>query len=426
VDHGNRRSERSADQPGSQDVISQTDTLQRVHATPEIFARIAEWQGTELALQQRLRSDFPDDVVRGALSLVELRARGAAKFSRASQMWFGRVGLEQSTCEPVARHKAQRFHGSVWDYCSGIGGDTVMLADHCDVIAVDRDPAACLFARWNAEAYDVAGRVTAVCADVESLGDHSGLLHIDPDRRPVGRAGDSGRAGDPKRIGAERSRPGQRRSLRLESGSPGLAFLSRLIGEFRGGAIKASPASNFGGKFPAAEIELISLEGECKEATIWFGELAEPGVWRATALPAGETIAGDPLAAVVPISPLGRFIFDPDPALVRAGLIDLFASRTGLSRLDDEEEYLTAEQALHSPFAQPFEVLALLSNNDREIRGYFRGSPVGRLEIKCRRIPIDAEAVRRKLSLTGDDSAVLLFARIGGRARAVVCRRVRA
>jgi hypothetical protein len=404
--------------------------LRRLHDTPEIFARIAEWHGPELGLQQRLRADFPDDVVRGALSLVELRTRGAAKFSRAAQMWFDRVGLEQSTSEPVARHKARRFHGPVWDYCSGIGGDTIMLADHCDVISVDRDPSACLYTRWNAAAYGVAGRVTVVCADVEtldeSLTERSGLLHIDPDRRPAGRAGDLGRAGDAGRIGAERARPGQRRSLRLEAGSPGLDFLSRLIGEFRGGAIKASPASNFGGKFPAAEIELISLEGECKEATIWFGELAEPGLWRATALPAGETIAGDPLAAVVPVSPLGRFIFDPDPALVRAGLIDLFASRSGLSRLDDEEEYLTADQALHSPFVQPFEVLAMLANNDREIRGYFRGAGVGQLEIKCRRIPVDAEAVRRKLPLTGDDSVVLLFARINGRARAVVCRRLRA
>jgi hypothetical protein len=302
VDLGNRPIEPSADQSGSQDVISQTDTLRRLHATPAIFDRIAEWQGTELALQQRLRSDFPDDVVRGALSLVELRARGAAKFSRAAQMWFNRVGLEQSTSEPVARHKAQRFHGPVWDYCCGIGGDAAMLADHCDVIAVDRDPAACLYTHWNAEAYDVAGRVTAICADVESLNERRGLLHIDPDRRTPGRTEASSPTGDPALSAPERVRGGQRRSLRLEAGSPGLDFLSRLIGEFQGGAIKASPASNFGGKFPEAEIELSSLEGECKEATIWFGELAVPGVWRATALPSGETIAGDPLAAVVPIA----------------------------------------------------------------------------------------------------------------------------
>ena len=86
-----------------------------------------------------------------------------------------------------------------------------------------------------------------------------------------------------------------------------------------------------------------------------------------------------------------------------------------LTRLDDEEEYLTADAPLESPFVRPFEVLANLANNDREIRAYFRGSEIGALEIKCRRIPIDVEGLRRKLPLSGKKPAVLIFARIGGR-----------
>jgi hypothetical protein len=73
---------------------------------------------------------------------------------------------------------------------------------------------------------------------------------------------------------------------------------------------------------------------------------------------------------------------------------------------------------------QPFEVVAELPNNDREIRRYFRGAEIGRLEIKCRRIPIDVESLRRKLPLSGESAAVLIFARLNGRARALVCRRV--
>jgi hypothetical protein len=65
-----------------------------------------------------------------------------------------------------------------------------------------------------------------------------------------------------------------------------------------------------------------------------------------------------------------------------------------------------------------------LPNNDREIRRYFRGAGIGRLEIKCRRIPIDVESLRRKLPLSGQKAAVLIFARLNGRARALVCRRV--
>jgi hypothetical protein len=385
------------------------DVLRRLRATPEIFHQIDAGSGSELALQNRLRAEFPAEVVRAALTLVELRRRAVGKYSRAAGMWFDRISLEQSTAEAVARHKARRFcgKGRVWDLCCGIGGDAIQLAAGADVLAVDRDAAACLCAQWNAQTYDVAHRLTVLCADVEALADRSGLVHIDPDRRP-----------------ARVSSGSDRRSLKLEEGAPGLETLTRLMAEFRGGAIKCSPASNFGGKFRRAEVELVSLNGECKEATVWFGELADPGLWRATALPSGESLSGDPLSAAAPLAPLGRYLIDPDPALVRSGLIDLYAVLQGLSRLDDAEEYLTGDAIRTSHLAQSFEVVAQLPNNEREIREYFRGSDVGSLEIKCRRIPIDIEGLRRKLPLSGRATAVLIFVRIEERARAIVCRRL--
>jgi THUMP domain-like/RNA cap guanine-N2 methyltransferase len=385
--------------------------LRRLREAPEILSQIAAWTGPELALQDRLRDEYPAELVRVALTLVELRKRAAGKFSRAAEMWFDRVGLEQCTAEAVARHKAQRFagRGRAWDFCCGIGGDAIQLAAGAEVVAVDRDAAACLCTRWNAEAYERADRLNVICAEVETVADRDGLLHIDPDRRP--------------RAGAGSSRGTARRSLKLEEGSPHLETLTRLAADFRGGAIKCSPASNFGGKFPRGEVELVSLNGECKEATVWFGELAEAGIWRATALPSGESLAGDPLSAAAPLAPLGRYLINPDPALVRSGLIDLYAVRRGLSRLDDAEEYLTGESIPDSNLAHAFEVVAQLPNNEREIRDYFRGADIGSLEIMCRRIPIDIEGLRRRLSLPGRGAGVLIFARIEGRARAIVCRR---
>jgi hypothetical protein len=193
--------------------------------------------------------------------------------------------------------------------------------------------------------------------------------------------------------------------------------------EFAGGAIKLSPASNFGGKFPEAEVELISLHGECKEATIWFGSLTSPQLWRATVLPSGETIAGHPLDEVADLRPLGGYIFDPDPAVTRVGLLDVVAVRLGLGRLDGEEEYLTGDEPCDSPFVQMFEVIAELPNNPRAIRNWFRSSNIGQLEIKCRRIPVAIETLRRQLALPGDQPGVLIFARLAGKARAIVCQR---
>jgi hypothetical protein len=381
----------------------ETDLLLQLRQTPEIFELIATASESELVLQNRLRQEYSDGLVRVALTLVELREKGRNKFVRAESMWFDRRGLEQATPEAVARHKAKRFSGRVSDYCTGIGADAIALAAHCDVIGADINPAACLRAKWNAEVHGVDSRFDIVCADVERLASPRGLVHVDPDRR-------TGRAGS--------------RSLRIEDSIPSLDTLKRIMREFDGGAIKLSPASNFVGKFQDVEIELVSLAGEAKEATIWFGSLATPGVWRATALPAGETLAGDPLSVYADMSAVGRYVYDPNPAVVRAGLIDLLASQKAMARLDDTEEYLTADQLVDSAFVQPFEVLAELPNNDRAIRRFFRGANFGQVEIKCRHIPIQIETVRRKLQLDGDAAAVLIFARVAGKARALVCRRV--
>ena len=377
--------------------------LQTLRQTPEILGLISGWTDAELGLQAVLRRQYPNDLVRAALSLHELRRKAKGTFTRGDSMWLDRVGLEQSTSEAVARHKALRFEGPVWDLCCGIGGDAVALAERCEVTAVDLNPAACLRAEWNAEVYGVASRVKTLCADVASLTELTGRVHIDPDRR----AGSGGRVS------------------RVEDYEPGLPFLKELMTRCRGGAIKVGPASNFGGKFDGVEIELVSLSGECKEATIWFGDLAGKAPFRATALPSGETIAGHPLDASAALAPLGRYLYDPDPAVVRAGMIDLVAERFGLNRLDGAEEYLTGDNLAVSAFVEPFEVLADLPNNESDLRAWLRTSDFGQLEIKCRHIPIQADVLRRRLPLPGDQPGTLVFARCDGKARAIVARRVR-
>ena len=145
---------------------------------------------------------------------------------------------------------------------------------------------------------------------------------------------------------------------------------------------------------------------------------------RATLLPNGATFAGDPLAARPRIAPLQKFLYDPDPSIVRSGLVDLYASDTGFCRLDDAEEYLTSDQFVESPGTSAFEVLTELPNNPKEIAKWFRSSEFGDVEIKCRHVPIDVDGLRRRISLSGTGRGTLVIARILGKTRAVVCQRV--
>lgn len=372
-----------------------------LRAQPELFDAIREFEGNELRLQSELRKRYSQEVVSAAITLEELRQRAIVKFSRASQMWFDRQGLEQATQAQISSHKTNRFSGQVWDLCCGVGGDSIALAESCRVTAVDLNPAACLRTGWNVEVYGRQDQIEVHCEDVTRRDYVGDLVHIDPDRRPGGS-----------------------RVVRMEEAEPGLPFLKHLMQTARGGAVKLSPAANFIGKFPEAEIELISVDGECKEATVWFGELAEPGMYRATALPSGETLAGDPLSAFVEQSEIKKYVFDPDPGIVRSGLLDMLAETHGLSRLDEEEEYLTADQLPETHFVRSFEVIDVLNYKEKELRKYFRDSDFGQLEIKCRHIKVPIESLRKKLTLAGSEPGVLIVVREAGHSRAVICRRV--
>ncbi|MDB4786821.1 trimethylguanosine synthase, partial [Planctomycetaceae bacterium] len=186
----------------------------------QLFGRIAKFEGNELKLQTELRQDFSSEMVSSALTQVDLRLRGAEKFTLASQMWFDRRGLEQSTAEPISHHKSQRFEGDVWDLCCGLGGDAIGLAGQCRVTAVDLNPASCLQTWLNAGVYQCQDQINVRCEDVTTLDLAGKLVHIDPDRRPQGN-----------------------RVIRMEDAEPGLPFLKELMQSARGGAIKLSPAA---------------------------------------------------------------------------------------------------------------------------------------------------------------------------------------
>src|SRR5262249_47313689 len=106
---------------------------------------------------ERLRKLAAPAAVSAAIRLYHARAKARAKFERGERMWVEPKGIEQSTSEPVARHKAARFACPlVIDLCAGIGGDTLALAARSDVIAVDLDPGMCRRLQYNAAVYEVS------------------------------------------------------------------------------------------------------------------------------------------------------------------------------------------------------------------------------------------------------------------------------
>ena len=390
---------------------SEAEILRRLRDTPELFSQLQTLAGSELTIQQKLRTQFDSALVPAALALHEARKKAAATLPNAELLWLTRVGLEQSTAWKVAQHKASRFPRgeAVLDLCCGIGVDTAALSERGHVTSVDLDDAMTLRCQWNNDAWTRSSAIQpddgseCIQADVHDLPLRGQLIHVDPDRR------------------GGRDRPAKR----LEQYCPNLDWLQNATRTARGGALKLGPASNFIQKFPGCEIELISLNGECREATVWFGDLASDSPYRATVLPQGETLAVDPLAAWCPqTDQLQEYIFDPDPAVVRSGMLDAVGEMHSLHRLDKSDEYLTGAAVPQTGFVRAYRIECQLPNNIKEIRRYFRTKPATNYEVKCRHLHVDAAAVQRRLPRGDGPPRVVFFIRINGKAAAVVAERL--
>ncbi|MEO1990395.1 MAG: hypothetical protein ABGW78_00560, partial [Pirellulales bacterium] len=287
--------------------------FEQLRSLPELLDAVARCSPDERRSQKNLRSRFPDALVVAAIQLQEARERARERFPDTHRLWFNRIGLEQATAWQVAKHKAVRFLGcaTVSDLCCGIGSDASALSRHVEVRAFDHSALMLCCTRWNAHVLGSSQNICTQEADVTTQSWKHLFVHADPDRR------------------GGRERPARR----LEDYQPGYDWMKQVITTARGGALKVGPASNFGGKFPGCEIELISLAGECREATIWFGELATKHRARATNISTGETFSADPIKECVSLrTSTDRYLCDPDSSVVRSGLVNALAMQHDMKR----------------------------------------------------------------------------------------------
>lgn len=356
----------------------------------------------------QLRKHYSAEQTHLLLKQAELRVRARKKFSRADQMLFTPLGLEQATDEQTALYKASRFRQgeSVADFCCGIGGDLLALANRvAKVRAVDRDPFTLACAQHNAALYGLANLET-VAADV-GVDQLQGCdaWHIDPDRRSAGR-----------------------RTTLLEGCSPSVEMLDTLIEVCPNASIKLAPAT----EVPAAwetdrELEWISRRGECRQLIAWAGELATAsGKRKATVLSddlTAHTFTGKAFTAVETAPEIGDYLFDPNPAVLAAELCGSLAIERGLRPIAPGAVYLTGSEAISDPLLRAYTVLDILPLDRKPLANYFAERAVGTLEIKSRGIELDLGAFRKSLRLKGDHDATLIATRRGKKKLAIIARR---
>ncbi len=356
-----------------------------------------------LSAATALRRHWTPAQASAVLTQAELRSKAVSKFGEdAARLFFTRDALEQATRSDVARWRAERMRDAgatqVVDLGCGIGADALAFAAAgLGVVAVEFDPAKAVLAAAN---LGESGRV--VCGDaVEQAGD---LL-----------AGGAAVFADP----ARRTTAG--RTWRVADLTPSWDFVTGLL-PGRIGCIKAAPGLPSNVIPGGVATTWVSHRGDLVEANLWSGPWL-PGSRTAVLLPSGQELdAGERREPSV--GPVGRYLYEPDPAVIRAGAVATLAEMLDAGSPQAGIAYLCSDTLRPTPFATAFEVLAELPYDERGLRQWVQEQGVGALEIKVRGIDVDPAVLRKRLKPTGKGSATLVLTPTTAGARALVARRV--
>jgi hypothetical protein len=344
-----------------------------------------------------------------ALALGRLAA--SSKLADAENLFCDREAAEQTSHASVAAHATLRFSGCsyVADLGCGMGGDALAIAAahrNVRILAVDRDPSRLAMLTANAEVRGVSERIEACLADLNTweLPPQIDAVWCDPARREA-----SGRR------------------LQPETWSPPLSRAVALASMVPAAGIKLAPGIDLTMLPAEGEVEFVSLNRSLRAAVLWLGRLAH-APRTATVLPAGASLTGEPDRGDAELGEPGEYLYDCDPAVGRAGLVEMLAAKIGAWKLDAQIAYLTSNAPVGTPFARRLRVVNWLPFAERRILDVLRARGAARVEVTRRGSPVDTNALELRLNraLNGDKAApplVVVLTRMREKHIAIVCER---
>jgi SAM-dependent methyltransferase len=372
----------------------------------EALAEASDWPDpSSLAAAQALRRRWAPEQAAVASRQVGLRRRAIAKFGeRAETLFFTADGLEQATRAGVARWRARRLASAgadrVVDLGCGIGADALAFADAgLEVVAVELDPATAVLAQANlGERGRVhAGDAVTLATELVEPGD---AVFLDPARRTA-----------------------RGRTWRVADVTPPWEWATGMMAG-RVGCLKAGPGIAHADLPSEAATAWVSDRGDLVEAGLWSGQPDwPPGSRVVVQLPEG--IEWEVERRPEPrLGEVGRYLYEPGPAVIRAGGVPALAEQVAGWALAPSIAYLASDTLVETPLATVFGIDQVLAHDERTLRAWVREAGIGTLEIKLRGLDIDPAVLRRRLKLSGPNSTTVILTPTPGGTRALVARRV--
>ena len=390
--------------------------MKRDWISTEFIRKYIDEAPTRAALIASGRADLDAAYVATQIKGLQTLRRKAPSWSFPEIEIPSGVSVEQCSSERMARFKAALFGGvSALDLTGGLGIDAwAWSASFERVTYVERDGELCATAQRNFERLG-ARNIRCVEAEAEDFmaGNHErfDLIYVDPSRRD-----DQGR-----------------KVFRIADCAPDVGALApALLAAAPQVLIKLSPMLDVQAALrdlpDTRRVWVTSMGGECKELLFLLSKSPRMGMPAHIAVlgKTGDTtldfdLEEEQSAPAPALSGPLAYLYEPDAAILKAGLFKSFAHRYGLSKLHPHTHLYASHTLRPSLPARTFEVLDYGPYDIRFVRDRI---PSGQANISVRNFPDSADQARKRLRLK-DGGDVYLFAATGpaNEKLLILCRR---
>jgi len=318
-------------------------------------------------------------------------------------------GLQLSTPEIVARYIAKRLKTEVIaDLGCGIGGQVIFFAKECKkVYAVERNLEKLEYAKKNCELYGVK--------NVEFI--HGDVLTEEVKEK----------VSDADIIFSDPARPLSEKERTLTNLEPPITEIIKLYSDVTSElAFHAPPQMPPSRIILDCEREYLSLNGQLNRLTLYFGSLKRCER-SAIVLPGGAQLCSSD-APVIRTDTLKEYVFEPEPSVVKAGLLNELAQTTGEINFYKEDERRTLlTSSLHidsSFFKDTYQVLRKTEWDINVLNKLLKAEKTGKVVLRFDIEPEKYWDVRKKLENGLSGNRTLHIFGFGN--EMVVCEKIKA
>jgi 16S rRNA G966 N2-methylase RsmD len=354
-----------------------------------------------------LCKSIPSEVdVRFAVQQIEGRQKAREKLPALAAnhdfVFPPKLAMEQCSSESTARYKARLFAGKATvDITGGLGVDALYMAEHAaSVIYVEKNEALCELALHNFSTLGIKN-VEVRCDDgirfLQSAPQRFDAVYVDPSRRDGDRNRQVALAGCEPNVLLHQDFLLSKAGLIVLKASP-MLDITQALRELHG----------------VCEVHVVAVKNDCKELLfVCRKEAVQPPLIRCVNIQPGQVqqldfSAAEENAVVARYAEkLGRYLYEPNVTLLKAGAFKLPCEQFGVAKLHPDTHLYTSDSLLPEFPGRTFEVQHIFSPSEPSFKQQMAGSSAN---IVVRNFPLTVAEIRRKYKIKEGGSTYLFAA----------------